>query len=207
MAFDALYEVAQRLVKAQVPTIIRNGLLFSSLTALLKRNSRVRGISSGDAFRRLVAKTLAKQFQGSLREAVWPHNFGIYDRSGTDAASHLIRYLTDAHPDKVLSSIDGVGAFDHVSRTRMFEQLFMNEHLHGLVSFVRLWYAVPSQYKWKDQGGRVHTIQQGDGGKQGDALMPALFCLALHAALEHIRSILPDGAEVIAYLDDIYMLL
>eukprot|EP00959_Pyramimonas_sp_CCMP1952_P101462 2122694-Pyramimonas_sp.AAC.1 len=68
-----------------------------------------------------------------------------------------------------------------------------------------MWYAVPSQYKWKDDHGRVHTIPQGDGGEQGDALMPALFCLALHTALEQIKAALPEGAEVVAYLDDIYI--
>ena len=87
----------------------------------------------------------------------------------------------------------------------MFEQLLQNERLHGLVPFVRLWYAVPSQYKWRDENGNVHNILQGDGGEQGDALMPALFCLALHSALEHIKSGLPEGAEIVAYLDDIYV--
>ena len=100
IAFDALYGVAQRLAKAEIPETVRDGLLYSSLTAILKPNSRVRGISSGDIFRRLVAKTLAKQFQNDLRQAVRPHNFGIYDRSGTDAAIHMLRYLTDVHPDK-----------------------------------------------------------------------------------------------------------
>ena len=109
------------------------------------------------------------------------------------------------NPDKVLLSIDGVGAFDHVSRTRMFEQLMANGSLHGLLPFVRLWYGVPSQFKWTNDEGKVYTIPQGDGGEQGDALMPALFCLALHSALEQIKADLPAGAEVIAYLDDIYV--
>eukprot|EP00959_Pyramimonas_sp_CCMP1952_P407227 8534538-Pyramimonas_sp.AAC.1 len=77
VAFDALYDVAQRLAKTEIPHAIRDGLLFSSLTALLKPNTRLRGISSDDTFRRLVAKTLARQFQTPLREAVWPRNFGI----------------------------------------------------------------------------------------------------------------------------------
>ena len=134
-----------------------------------------------------------------------PHNFGINDRSGTDTAIHLLRYLTDVHPDKVLLSIDGVCAFDHVSRARMFEQLMGREQLQSLLPFVRLWYAVPSQFKWKDDVGHIHTIRQGDGGEQGDALMPALFCLALHSALEQVKAALPQGAEVVAYLDDIYI--
>ena len=53
--------------------------------------------------------------------------------------------------------------------------------------------------------GQTHVIHQGDGGEQGDALMPALFCLALKPALEAIKAYLPDGAWVVVYLDDIYV--
>ena len=56
------------------------------------------GISSGDTFRRLVAKTLARQFQDDLRAAVFPYNFGLCNRSGTDAAVHLLRSITDLDP-------------------------------------------------------------------------------------------------------------
>ena len=80
-----------------------------------------------------------------------------------------------------------------------------NGQLHGLVPFVRQWYGVQSQFKWRDDAGHVHTIRQGDGGEQGDALMPALFCLALQPALQRIRAALPPGSEVLAYLDDIYI--
>eukprot|EP00959_Pyramimonas_sp_CCMP1952_P264118 5522848-Pyramimonas_sp.AAC.1 len=101
-------------------------------------------------------------------------------------------------------SIDGVGAFDQVSRARTFEQLMGDQSLHGLLPLVRQWYGIQSQFLWRDDSGHAHTILQGDGGEQGDALMPALFCLALHAALCRIRDHLPPGAEILAYLDDIY---
>ena len=37
---------------------------------------------------------------------------------------------------------------------------------------------------WTDEDGQTHAIHQGEGGEQGDALMPALFCLGLHDALQ-----------------------
>ena len=61
-------------------------------------DNKVRGIASADALRRLVAKILARQYQSTFRRAVEPHNFGITDRSGTDATVHLLQYLTDMHP-------------------------------------------------------------------------------------------------------------
>eukprot|EP00959_Pyramimonas_sp_CCMP1952_P229110 4790688-Pyramimonas_sp.AAC.1 len=96
-----------------MPNTIRDALHLSSLTALKKPNNRVRGISAGDTFRRLVAKTLARQYGESLQDAVWPLNFGLCNVSGTDAAIHYLRYMSEAYPRKVIMSIDGVGAFDH----------------------------------------------------------------------------------------------
>merc|ERR1711966_578252 len=75
----------------------------------------------------------------------------------------------------------------------------------GLVPFIKQWYGVQSEFRWVDGHGCTHTFFQGDGGEQGDALMPGLFCLALHPALRYIRDDLPPGAEIVAYLDDIYI--
>ena len=58
-----------------------------------------------------------------LRDTVWPLNFGLSDRSGTDAAIHLLRYITDNDPTNTVLNIGGAGAFDHVCKTRMFEEL------------------------------------------------------------------------------------
>ena len=91
-----------------------------------------------------------------------PHNFSISDRSGTDAAIHLLQYLTDVQPGKVIMSIDGVGAFDHVSRARMFTELLQNGDLQCLVPFVRQWYGEQSQFRWVNDTGTTITIKQGD---------------------------------------------
>ena len=101
--------------------------------------------------------------------------------------------------------MDGVGAFGHISRIRMFDALFRDASLRGLAPFVKKWYGIKSHFKWTDDEGVVEDIFQADGGEQGDALMPSLFRLALHPALQRIRARLPPGAEVIAYLDDIYI--
>ena len=52
-----------------------------------------------------------------------------------------------------------------------------------LLPFVSTFYGRPSTYLWEDELGVVHDIQQGEGGEQGDALMPMLFRLGQHLAL------------------------
>ena len=40
--------------------------------------------------------------------------------------------------------------------------------------FVRQLYGRPSTHLWEDEMGEVHEIVQGEGGEQGDPLMPLL---------------------------------
>ncbi len=63
-----------------------------------------------------------------------------------------------------------------------------------------------SVYVWQDDDGTTHDILQGEGGDQGDALMPALFCLAMQPALAATQGRLHPSDKVVAYLDDVYIL-
>ena len=52
--------------------------------------------------------------------------------------------------------------------------------------------------------GVTQSIPQGEEGEQGDPLMPMLFALGQHGALEATQAWLGVGEYVFAYLDDIY---
>ena len=52
-----------------------------------------------------------------------------------------------------------------------------------------------------------HSILQGEGGEQGDPLMPLLYSLGQHGALEATHEELLDGENLVAYLDDIWVVL
>ena len=56
----------------------------------------------------------------------------------------------------------------------------------AVLPFVRQFYGHPSAHIWEDDMGNVHEIAQGEGGEQGDPLMPLLFCLRQHRSLESI---------------------
>ena len=53
------------------------------------------------------------------------------------------------------------------------------------------------------QEGRAHDVQQGEGGEQGDPLMPSLFALGQHQALVEARARLHPSNTLYAFLDDI----
>ena len=55
----------------------------------------------------------------------------------------------------------------------------------------------------EDSDGVVHSILQGEGGEQGDTMMPLLFSVGQHHALEVVNRSLRDDEKVMAFLDDI----
>lgn len=84
--------------------------------------------------------------------------------------------------------------FNHICRARIFEELYAHIELHDIIPFVSIWYGGVSVYYWRDQHGKIHKIGQGDGGEQGDALVPGLFCLVMWRTLKTIQNSLPAGA-------------
>ena len=73
--------------------------------------------------------------------------------------------------------------------------------------FVSMFYGAPS-----NTSGRmilaVHTIDQGEGGEQGDALMPLLYSLGQHGALHKLHSEeLRDEETLLAFLDDTHVVI
>ena len=87
----------------------------------------------------------------------------------------------------------------------MLEALRTRPALEPLLPFARQFYGSRSLYTWLDADGCEHDIAQGEGGEQGDPLMPALYSLAVHPALEASAAQLRDGEAVFAFLDDTYV--
>ena len=51
----------------------------------------------------------------------------------------------------------------------------------------------------------AYDIHQHEGGEQGDPLMPLLFSLAIHDALQRVKEGLFPGELLFAFLDDVYV--
>ena len=158
----------------------------------------VRGIATGIVLRRLVARTIAQQYAEKVLAATSPFQYALSTRAGVDCVALMVRLLTDMDEDATVASLDGVGAYDHVSRACFLEELRNNADLASLLPFVRLWYSRPSTYTWKDAQGQVHQIPQAEGVEQGDPLSPLLFSLAIHASLRRANESLRPGDRVTA---------
>ena len=63
-----------------------------------------------------------------------------------------------------------------------------------ILPFVRLSYASSSVYSWWDENGEVRTVNQAEGGEQGDPLMHLLFS-SIQGALEEAAGTLEAGVS------------
>ena len=131
-----LYQASNALAKAEVPQEIAEALVSARLTALRKPQGGVRGIATGTAFRRLVARTLARQFLPEVEDACAPFQFALSTRAGTDCVGHAVRLLTDLGPNATLLSIVGVGAYDNVRRMAMLSKLDSLPKARAMLPFV-----------------------------------------------------------------------
>ena len=176
------------------------------LTALRKQDGGVRGIIVvGDVMRRLVARTTAKQVSKKVEEATGPFQHALTTKAGCECVAHILHTITDLDNRATVVSIDGVGAYDLISRNAMMEGLLRMEQGDQILPFVRCFYGSPSTYLWEDETGNVQDIPQGEGGEQGDPLMPLLFALGLHGAFSAVKARFREGEKVFAFLDDVYV--
>ena len=94
--------------------------------------------------------------------------------------------IIELDPRATVMSIDGISAYDLISRSSMMQGI---HKVHAAaVPFVAMFYGTASTYLWEDDEGTTHKIVQGEGGEQGDAMMPLLFSLGQHPALEAVQA-------------------
>ena len=105
--------------------------------------------------------------------------------------------MTDLDPTTTLLSVDGIGAFDLISREAMLQGLMEVDGGDSALPFVRQFYSTPSMYWWTDDLGVTHEIWQGAS---------CLRCACgQHRALVHMSEDLLDSERLFAFMDDIYV--
>ena len=114
----------------------------------------------------------------------------------------MFRAATDSDAAATVLSVDGIGAFDLISRSAMLEILRRMPKARAILPCVRLSYGHPSTYSWWDQNGVRRAVSQAEGGEQGDPLMPLLFSIGIQGALDEVAGTLKAGEQLCAFLDD-----
>ena len=124
VASELLVQVASKLAVADVPQKVIDDIRVGWLTALAKPDGRVRGIVVSDIVRRLVAKTIAKQFAKKAEVATAPFQYALSTKAGCECVAHVAHVahaLTDQDADAPIVTVDGVGTYDLISRSALLE--------------------------------------------------------------------------------------
>ena len=109
-----------------VPESILKAIRLGRITALSKPDGGVRGIVVGDILRRLVVKTMAKQISKEAEAATAPFQYALSTKAGCKCVAHILQSITDLDSEATVISIDGIGAYDLISRNPMLEGLSLD---------------------------------------------------------------------------------
>ena len=109
-ALHLLTSAAEDFARSSVPDCIFEAFTMATMTALQKPDGGIRGIATSTSFRRLVAKTSAKQFMVDVEQACSPFQFALSTRAATDCVGQAVRAVTDQYPEMSVLSIDGIGS-------------------------------------------------------------------------------------------------
>ena len=203
--FKLFMRICTLVVNVEMPEVIQEAMALGRMTALKKPQGGVRGIVCGDFLRRIVARTLAQQLSPEFENACAPFQFALSTRAGTESVAHALQASTALDPNLTVLSIDGISAFDSISRASMLKGLVSLPAGPAALGFVKCFYGRRSHYLWTDDENVTHSVWQAEGGEQGDPLMPMLYALGQHPALVELQTHLHEDEQIFAFLDDVYI--
>ena len=150
------FQVAEKFARGEIPASVVKMVKLGRMTALSKPDGGVRGIVTGDVVRRLVARTMAQQLGKAVEAATSPHRYAPSTKAGCECIAHILQGLIDADERATVISVDGVSAFDLMSRGAMMEGLMRVDGGSEAVLFVRMFLWLSVGDLWEDS---VHTIR------------------------------------------------
>ncbi|CAE7948550.1 unnamed protein product [Symbiodinium sp. KB8] len=136
----------------------------------------------GDAFKRLVVRTLAQLLHEEFQSACALFQYALSTQAGAEA---LVRATCASTDRTTVLSVEGVGAYDHFSRQSMLSALVDRPALAGLLPYAALFYGSPSTYVFYDAEGHAHA--------------------SIKRCSRPCRARLHPSSTLYAFLDDIYV--
>ena len=118
-----LFLIAEAFSRGQIPPSIVQLMMLGRMTALRKKDGGVRGIVAGEVIRRLVSRTVPQQLSPAVAAATAPFQYALATRAGCECVSHALQAISDLDESSTVTSIDGISAFDTISRRAMIQGL------------------------------------------------------------------------------------
>ena len=203
---EAAGDVLARLLLGEVSSGMMEAHLSSRLIALRKQNGGVRPVACGSVLRRIAGKGACKAMKSKLQAACGDFQYGVGRSAGTETVHKTLTVLAAARPQAAFLSLDATNAFNSLDRNVICREVLKRTPELGPTAAA--WYKSPAVHNWWDRDGTHYEIRAERGVDQGCPLSPAVFSMALAQQLDDIQSAvqaLDSHARVLAYLDDIYI--
>ena len=78
---------------------------------------------AGDVIHRWMARTIAQQLGKVVESATAPFQNALCMQDGCECIAHALQSLTELDPEAIVLSIDGISAYDLISREAMLSGL------------------------------------------------------------------------------------
>ena len=66
---------------------------------------------------------MAQQFSAQVEVATSPHQYALKTKAGCESVAHILQVLTELDEEATVISVDGIGAFDLISKNAMMSGL------------------------------------------------------------------------------------
>ncbi len=175
-------------------------LCASRLVPLAKKDGGVRPIAVGEMFYRLAAKTILKL--NFRPDHLLPCQLGVGSKGGVEPIVRLINRAIDNDLDRSFStlvSLDFSNAFNEVDRRDIAASV--REYAPGLFRALKWAYGTTTDLLLGE-----HIIRSAQGARQGDPFGPFIFSIAIRPLIAKLSATLGESAQIVSYLDDMYVL-
>ena len=201
-------EAFGRLLLGEVPAEILDAHLGGRLLAAQKPGGAgVRPLACGSVLRRIAAKAVCKTSKKILKEASGPFQFGVGCEAGVEKVHKALSALAEVRPSAAFIALDCTNAFGSINRGAL--RSAARNLCPSLAWVAEHWYRKPVQHLWWDKQGQAHEVPAARGVDQGCPLSPAAFAITIASPLQRIKDRLIQldaQAHVLAYLDDVYLI-
>ena len=180
------------MARGEVPVRVEAAVRLGRMTALQKPDGGIRGIVVGDVLRRLIARTMAQQIADAVEAATAPFQYALKSKGGCECVAHILQAVTDMDERATIVSVDGLGAFDLVSRKATLQGLMAEEGGPQLLPFVRILWAAISFLV----GGRSWRCTRSTRAKVENRWIPLCPCCSALRSMPPSQQLTRDSTKV-----------
>ncbi len=153
---SALTRFVTLVLQGKTPMSIRPFFFGASLTALTKKEGRIRAIAVGCTLRRLVAKVAGFRVRDEMAARLTPRQLGYDVRGGAEAAVHAARLYLQGLQHRCVLKLDFMNTFNTLRRDKMLQAV--HNFVPDLLTFVHSSYASSSSLFWSDKN--MHPVHR-----------------------------------------------